>query len=239
MCLTGLFLCTFLVVHLSGNFQLFNNDGGKAFNDYANFMTTFPPIKIVSYLLYASIIIHAIWALILTIHNKKARPVGYGENRRNQNSAWNSRNMGILGTILLIFIAVHMQNFWWRYHNGAVPYIEYKTDLRTGETTSREIFSDEYREYVKYVDNDTEVIRTKNLYRQVDFTFQQWWSVAFYVIAMGALAFHLIHGFQSAFQTLGWNHSRYFPLIKFLGVWVFGVLIPIGFAAMPLYFFFK
>jgi succinate dehydrogenase / fumarate reductase cytochrome b subunit len=58
------------------------------------------------------------------------------------------------------------------------------------------------------------------------------------VLAMGALSFHLVHGFQSAFQTMGWNHHKYRPAIKFIGLWFFSILIPIGFAAMPLYFFF-
>jgi len=238
MSLTGLFLCTFLIVHLIGNLQLFYNDQGKAFNDYAHFMTHFTPIKIVSYLLYASIVIHAIYALIVTIQNKKARPVGYAVYHGSANSAWNSRNMGILGTILLVFIVTHMSNFWWKYHNDGVPYVEYRTDLATQETKVTELIGEEYTDYVKYVDNDIEVLKTKDLYKQVQFAFSNWILVAFYVIAMGALSFHLIHGFKSAFQTLGWDHKKYAPLIRFIGVWLFGVAIPIGFAAMPLYFFF-
>jgi succinate dehydrogenase / fumarate reductase cytochrome b subunit len=73
----------------------------------------------------------------------------------------------------------------------------------------------------------------------VNKAFQTWWYVLLYVIAMAALSFHLIHGFKSAFQTIGWNNSKLIPIIRFLGVWVFGVLIPLAFAAMPLYFFFK
>jgi len=238
MSLTGLFLCTFLIVHLIGNLQLFYNDQGKAFNDYAYFMTHFTPIKVVSYLLYASIVIHAVYALIITIQNKKARPVGYAVYRGSANSAWNSRNMGILGTVLLVFIVTHMSNFWWKYHNDDVPYVEYRTDLTTQETTVTELIAGEFTEYVKYVDNDIEVLKAKDLYKQVQFAFKNWILVAFYVIAMGALSFHLIHGFKSAFQTLGWDHKKYAPLIRFIGIWLFGVAIPIGFAAMPLYFLF-
>ncbi|RRN77138.1 succinate dehydrogenase, partial [Pseudoxanthomonas sp. SGD-10] len=72
MSLTGLFLCVFLIVHLIGNFQLFANDEGYAFNKYAYFMTSFGPIKVVSYLLYLSIIVHSIWAIIITARNKAA-----------------------------------------------------------------------------------------------------------------------------------------------------------------------
>lgn len=238
MSLTGLFLCSFLVIHLIGNLQLFYNDQGKAFNDYAHFMTNFTPIKVVSYLLYTSIIIHAIYALVITLNNRKARPVGYAVYRGSANSAWNSRNMGILGTVLLVFIVTHMNNFWWKYHNDGVPYIEYRTNLKTNETTATELIAGEFTEYVNYIDNDIEIIKAKDLYKQVQFTFSEWYLVAFYVIAMAALSFHLIHGFKSAFQSLGIDHKKYAPLIRFLGIWFFGVAIPIGFASMPLYFYF-
>lgn len=238
MSLTGLFLCSFLIVHLIGNLQLFYDDQGKAFNDYAHFMTHFTPIRIVSYLLYTSIVLHAIYALVLTIHNRKARPVGYAVFRGSANSAWSSRNMGILGTILLVFIVTHMSNFWWKYHNDGVPYVEYRTDLATQETTVTELVGDEYTDYVKYVDNDVEVLKAKDLYKQVQFTFKNLLLVFFYVIAMAALSFHLIHGFKSAFQTLGWDHKKYAPIVRFVGIWLFGVAIPIGFAAMPVYFYF-
>lgn len=238
MALTGLFLCTFLVVHLIGNLQLFKADGGKAFNDYAHFMTHFPPIKIVSYLLYTSIIVHALYALLLTLANRKARPQGYGAYNGSANSPWTSRNMGILGTILLIFIVVHMNNFWYEYHWGNVPVTEYRTNLLTQETTQLSVPASEFKEYVKYVDGGVEITRAKDLYAVTAFAFQTWWLVALYVIAMAALSFHLIHGFRSAFQTIGWDHNRYVGLIKCIGVWGFGVLIPLAFAAMPLYFFF-
>src|ERR1700712_5892033 len=77
MALTGLFLCTFLIVHLGGNLLLFKHDDGFAFNVYANFLTHFAPIEVVAYLLYLCILVHTIYALILTIQNRRARPVSY------------------------------------------------------------------------------------------------------------------------------------------------------------------
>lgn len=236
MSLTGLFLCSFLIVHLIGNFQLFKNDNGLAFNQYAHFMTHFTPIKVVSYLLYSSIIIHSIMALVLTLKNRAARPIAYAQKSGN-GSIWSSRNMGILGTILLVFIVVHMSNFWYEYHFEDIPYVEYQTNLNTGITTTTHNINP--TEYVQYIDNGIEITRSKDLYLEVATSFKQWWIVAFYVIAMAAMAFHLLHGFQSAFQTLGWDHSKYRPIINFLGVWGFSILIPLGFAAMPLYFLFK
>src|ERR1700748_1863490 len=99
MALTGLFLCTFLIVHLGGNLQLFNNDGGYGFNVYANFLTHFPPIEVVAYLLYLSILVHALYGLILTIKNRKARPVAYAAQPKSP-ASWSSKKMGLLGAIL-------------------------------------------------------------------------------------------------------------------------------------------
>lgn len=120
MALTGLFLVTFLIVHLSGNFQLLMNDNGEAFNAYAKFMTTNPVIKTASYVLYAGILIHVIWSIILTAQNRKARPVRYAVEKSAANSAWNSRNMGVLGTIILIFLIIHLRNFWYEMHFGEI-----------------------------------------------------------------------------------------------------------------------
>ncbi|WP_153848170.1 succinate dehydrogenase cytochrome b subunit [Sphingobacterium paramultivorum] len=239
MSLTGIFLCLFLVVHLVGNLQLFKDDAGLAFNKYAYFMTHFTPIKVVSYLLYASVIVHVIYAITLSMKNKAARPIGYAKYDGQANSKWNSRNMGILGTVILVFLATHMSNFWWKFHNDEVPYIEYRTDLATGQTTARELQASEFHDYQETVENNVQILKARDLYKQVDFAFKNVALVALYVIAMAALAFHLIHGFQSAFQTLGFNHRRYIGIIRAIGVWVFGILIPIGFAIMPLFFFFK
>lgn len=239
MSLTGLFLCLFLIVHLVGNLQLFKDDGGKAFNEYAYTMTHFAPIKVVSYLLYLSIIVHALYALIITIHNKKSRPIGYSSYNGNANSKWNSRNMGILGTIILIFIVTHMNSFWYTYHWGELPHVEYRTNIQTGQTTVNELDAASFSEFASYTENGEQVVVAKDLYKTVYYTFETWWLVAFYVLAMVALGFHLAHGFNSAFKTLGFDHNRYTPTIKLLGIWIFGILIPLGFASMPLYIFFQ
>jgi succinate dehydrogenase / fumarate reductase, cytochrome b subunit len=242
MGLTGLFICLFLVVHLIGNLQLFKDDGGQAFNAYSYFMTHFLPVKIISYLLYFSIILHAVYALVLTQNNKKARPVGYAVYAGEKNSPWSSRNMGILGTILLVFIVVHMSNFWAQYHWGGLPYTRYEVSLANpNNVTVTELpVTGEKLVHAEFVDtqNGTQVLIAKDLYRIVYSSFKQWWYVLLYVASMIALSFHLVHGFRSGFLSLGWDHKKYYPLISFLGIWVFGVLIPVGFALMPIYFFF-
>jgi succinate dehydrogenase / fumarate reductase, cytochrome b subunit len=205
MALTGLFLILFLVVHLAGNLQLLKHDDGQAFNVYAHFMTSNPLIKVISYVNYAFILIHIIWAIILTRRNRAARgPQGYAIN--NNNSHWSSRNMGILGTFIALFLIVHLRGFWYEMHWGGIATANY--------------------DGVDY----------KNLYAVVDAAYNQWWYVAIYVVSMVLLAFHLYHGFGSAFQTLGLNHVKYNPVIRFVGV-AFAIIVPALFALIPIYMF--
>lgn len=182
--LTGLFLITFLIVHVAGNMLLFKDDGGEAFNLYAEFMTTSPLIVVASYILYAGIIAHVIYSLILSVYNKSARPIGYAKARPDENSSWKSRNMGILGTIVLIFLLVHMRAFWYEMKFGSLPIKNYAG------------------------------VEVEDLYTVVIVAFSQWWYAGFYVLAMVGLGFHLAHGFWSAFHTLGMNHRKYMPMIK-------------------------
>jgi succinate dehydrogenase / fumarate reductase, cytochrome b subunit len=188
MALTGLFLILFLIGHVSGNTLLFKNDGGEAFNIYAKFMTTNPAVKLLSYITYISVLAHVVYSIILTKSNKSARPIGYAISKSETNSAWSSRNMGVLGTIILIFIVIHLQGFWYKMHWGNLPMVEYN-----GE-------------------------QYKDLFAIVQFAFQQEWLVALYVLSMVFLGFHLSHGFSSAFQTLGLNHVKYSPAIKKIGL---------------------
>jgi succinate dehydrogenase / fumarate reductase cytochrome b subunit len=237
MALTGLFLCTFLIVHLGGNLLLFKDDGGYAFNMYANFLTHFPPIEVVAYVLYACILVHALYAIILTTKNRKARPVGYAV-APSDNASWSSKNMGLLGAILFLFLVIHMSDFWYRYkYSNTVTYREYRTDLSTDKTESVEYMpkSADFEKSITIVhsaaaDTDFEVVRVKDLHARVAISFSQWWYDLIYVIAMVAVSFHLLHGFQSAFRTLGWTHRKYTPIVEFIGTWFFAVIIPIGFA---------
>ena len=241
MALTGLFLCLFLTVHLIGNLQLFNHDGGYSFNKYAVFMTTFPVIKIISYVNYALILFHAFWGLFLAYQNRQARPTQYAVT--NGSSTWSSRNMAILGTVLLVYLVTHMANFWWEYHNGNLPYTQYVENLNSGEIVGTRMPA-EYTQKVKVIETFNEAAQTrtvvyKDLYAEVSEAFKNPLLVIFYILGMMAVSFHLIHGFQSAFQTMGFNQKKFTPAVKAVGIGVFGVLIPLGYAAMPIYFLMK
>ena len=205
MAVTGLFLILFLVVHLIGNLQLLKSDEGRAFNVYAQFMTSNPVIVTISIVNYACIVIHVVWALLLTLRNRAARGTESYAVIKNS-SPWTSRNMGILGTLILIFLVIHLKGFWWEMHYGGIAHANYD---------GKDV---------------------KDLYAVVDLAYSAGWYVAIYVVSMAILAFHLWHGFASAFQTLGLNHVKYNPLIKFVGQ-TFAIVVPALFALIPVWMF--
>ena len=206
MSITGLFLCSFLVVHLIGNLQLFNDDGGQAFNNYSEFMGHNMVIRAMEIVLLLGFVFHIWDAVAITRRNQSARQVKYAYNRPQDNSNWSSRNMGLLGTVILVFLLIHLYNFFLPTKTGALQQV-----LIDGELVD-------------------------DLYSHVVLAFQNPLYVLLYVISMVALAYHLIHGFQSAFQTLGLNHKKYSPFIRSFG-YIFSILVCLGFASMPVYFF--
>lgn len=206
MSLTGLFLIIFLVVHLAGNLQLLYADQGKAFNLYAEFMTTNPIIKTVSYGLYAFILLHAVQGIIIWRKNKAARGdqnYAMREVKTVGSHSFSARNMAWLGIIIFVFILIHMYQFWLQMKLDYLPYVTYDGQ------------------------------EVKNLYTPVKSVFANPGFVLFYIASMVVIAFHLNHGFQSSFQTLGLNHRKYTPLIKFVGK-AYTILIPLGFALIPI-----
>ncbi|MGY5845803.1 succinate dehydrogenase cytochrome b subunit [Salegentibacter sp. HM20] len=217
MAFTGLFLCTFLVGHLLGNLQLLQPMGDAArdqFNEYALFMTTNPAVMVLSYVTYLSIIFHAIDGIVLTIQNRKARPQKYVNFKPSANTKWQSRNMAFLGTIILVFIIIHMQMFWAQMKFGGLDDTIYTTASGA---------------------------QVKDLYTLTIQSFQDpeygliW--VGVYVLSMLAIAFHLLHGFASGFQSLGVNHPKYNGFIRKFG-YAFAILIPLAFAIIPIYIHF-
>jgi succinate dehydrogenase / fumarate reductase cytochrome b subunit len=197
MAFTGLFLILFLIVHAGINSCIFLNDNGATFNEVAHFMSHNWIMRFLEVGLFAGLIAHIIQGLMLWKQNKAARPVGYYYNKPEKNSTWYSRSMGILGTLLLLFLIMHLAQF----------YVGTKVALYSGD-------------------------RPHNLYEEMLELFSIWWIVALYVAGVIALFWHLYHGFQSAFQSLGFHHSKYSPIIKTLGTG-YAVIICILFALMP------
>lgn len=201
MALTGLFLITFLIVHAGINSCIFLNDNGETFNAVARFMSHNWILRFIEIGLFAGLIAHIIQGLTLWKQNRDARPVAYYQNSPSKNSTWYSRSMGLLGTLLLLFLIMHLSHF----------YVGTKVALYSGD-------------------------RPHNLYEEMKEVFSHWWVVVMYLVGLVALFWHLVHGFQSAFQTLGINHKRYTPLIKAIGIG-YSVIICLLFALMPLAMF--
>lgn len=212
MALTGLFLILFLVIHLIGNLQLLAGDGGEAFNRYSYFMANNGLIQLVSKLNFAFIVLHVIYSIWLTRTNAAARPIAYGGKPKDVQSTWNSRNMGILGTLILLFLIVHLKSFWFEFKFG--------TDLPVIAAGT-------------YAGLDLEI---HDAYTVVANAYSSIAYVLIYVVGMIVLSFHLYHGFQSAFQTLGLGFSSYKKLISTIGV-VYSIIVPLLFAIIPVMMF--
>ncbi|ETZ19691.1 succinate dehydrogenase cytochrome b subunit [Pedobacter sp. V48] len=201
MGITGLFLISFLVVHCFINSLIIVNDGGLTFNMGAHFMGTNWIIRAMEVVLFAGLLAHIIQGFRLVFQNRAARPERYAVNNGAANSKWYSRSMGLLGTLLLIFLIVHISKFWVMSRFTGIPTVDANGN--------------------------------HDLFAVMVETFKNPWLVLLYVVAMVSLAYHLLHGFSSAFQTLGWNHKKYTPLIKGFGFW-FSIIIPLLFALMPI-----
>ena len=216
MGLTGLFLIIFLIVHCSINSMIFFNDGGETFNHWAHFMGTNLIIRIMEIGLFAGLLLHIVQGLILWSQNRKARPVKYKMNRASENSTWYSRSMGLLGTLLLLFLVLHIYHFWIPSRLGGIA------NIRPLQETSLASYNNQ---------------ETLNLFAEMKLVFtDNLLVVIIYLLGVISLAWHLMHGFQSAFQTLGINHKRYTPIIKGIGV-AFSIIVPLIFALMPVAFY--
>ncbi|MBC7872983.1 MAG: succinate dehydrogenase cytochrome b subunit [Ferruginibacter sp.] len=205
MALTGLFLISFLVVHAGVNACIWANDGGVMFNKAAHFMGATVVIRIMEIGLFLGILIHIIQGYVLVFQNRSKRKKGYAVPMGNKGSKWYSRSMGLLGTILLLFFIIHWYHFWIPSRFTGIPGPEMELP---GE---------------KHV---------HNLYALMQVTFKELWVVIVYVFACFSLCWHLIHGFQSAFRTVGVSNSKYMRLIKNAGI-AYSIIISLAFAMMP------
>ena len=209
MGLTGISLILFLVVHVGINACIWAMDGGQMFNNAAHFMGATVVIRILEVGLFAGIFLHLIQGLVLEFQNRKKRSIGYQVPMGNKGSKWYSRSMGLLGTIILLFLIIHWNQFW-------IP------SRFTGVTE------------VTY-DNGKSV---HDLFSLMKDTFSEGWVVIVYVLGCISLAYHLLHGFQSAFRSLGVRNNRYLRLINGVGVG-FSIIVPLAFAMMPVSMYFN
>ncbi|MFD1615324.1 succinate dehydrogenase cytochrome b subunit [Gelatiniphilus marinus] len=208
--LTGLFLCIFLIVHLSANCILVlpKDTARTLYNAYSTSLRESFAINIIAYALYLSIILHAVYALIITLKNRKAKSQRYLVNRFKENSSWTSQNMGLIGVMILLFIVVHLANFWARIKLGM------------GETVPLDTHGN------------------KDVYEVTYNLFQNPYYVIFYTVLMIPLGLHLNHGLKSAFKTLGFYHKKKLRLLSKISL-IYAAIMAVAFGSIPFIVFLK
>ena len=205
MSLAGLFLIVFLLVHLAINLSLIFSESRETFNIAAHFMGTNLVVKIMELVLFGGFLLHMFYGVFLQLQNWFARPSRYKKENFSQTSFF-SKFMIHTAAIITVFLVIHLFDFYLNAKIfGDVPLVNYNG-----------------KEY-----HDLGILVIEK--------FKMGGYVIFYIACFLFLAFHLLHGFQSAFQTLGLRVERYERLIDIVGIF-FWLIIPICFAAMPLYF---
>ncbi|MBN2637290.1 MAG: succinate dehydrogenase cytochrome b subunit [Prolixibacteraceae bacterium] len=211
MSITGLFLVSFIAVHLAINLLLIFDDTGELFNKGAYFMATNPAIKIMEPLLGLGFIIHIVWSFFLEYKNWKARPIKYNKKSVGDSSSWASRNMLILGTLVLVFLVMHIIDFFW--------VIRFDPHTMQSVTIGGVEMEDTYTLVA-------DLFKGSIIYS------------IFYIIGALLLGFHLSHGFWSAFHTLGLNNKYWMKRWQVIG-YIYAIIVTVGFIVIPLYFLIK
>ncbi len=187
MSITGACLILFITFHVLMNaVAIF---WPAAYNEICNFLGANWYALIASAGLAALFIIHIIYALWLTVQNRRAR----GNDRYNVVSKppqveWASQNMLVLGIVILAFLIVHLIQFWAKMQLAEIMGCHGEIPPQAG-----------------------------TMFIQV--AFQEWYTPVIYIIGFVALWFHMTHGFWSMFQTAGWNNDTWLPRLKTIGNW--------------------
>lgn len=238
--ITGLGLTLFVLVHMSGNLSYFSEVG--AYNLYSEFLLGLGPIFYaieIGLLLFFAI--HALIGINIWLGKRKAREVNYKKYRSSgspSRQTLSSRTMIVTGSILLVFLVVHLGSFKFG------PSIEdgYIADPMTGESIVLSDTDQANEVGFELGPNDVATVDGQPVIRDMRRLLEEKFSNALYAfsypIVMLLLAFHLRHGVWSAFQSLGATNPRLTPVIYTLGG-LLGLLIAVGFLVLPLYIFFS
>jgi succinate dehydrogenase / fumarate reductase cytochrome b subunit len=206
---TGIFLILFLVVHVGLNACIWAMDEGQMFNMAANFMGATVVMRILEIGLFLGFILHIVQAYILEVQNRQKRAIGYNVPMGNKGSRWYTRYMGWLGTFVLLFLVIHIRQFWIPSRFLEMPEVTYPPGVTVHDLFS--LMKDTFSGHL--------------------------WVVIVYLVGCLALAYHLLHGFQSAFRSLGVSNGRYLKMLNGIGVG-FAIIVPLAFAMMPISFYF-
>jgi succinate dehydrogenase / fumarate reductase cytochrome b subunit len=211
MALSAFFLMFFLLQHFSINIlSVFSPD---TFNEVSHFMGTFPLVQyVLQPVLIFGVVFHFVMGFVLEIKNNKARQISYAKNNGGANSSWMSRNMILSGAAILAFVCLHFYDFW---------FPELNTKFIVGDMSG-----------LMDPNNAESGFR---YYEELQHKFVDLWRVALYVIAFVFLALHLLHGFDSAFQSVGANNKYTKGLKRFSKIYAIG--IPLGFIFIAVFHF--
>ncbi|MFW5756501.1 MAG: succinate dehydrogenase cytochrome b subunit [Tangfeifania sp.] len=210
MSISGIFLMLFLAVHLSVNLLLIFDDTGELFNVAAHFMVTNPLIRVIEPLLALGFVVHIVWSFILEFQYRKARPVKYNKKDASASTTWISRNMLVLGFLVLVFLVIHIIDFY---------YVLRFTHEVGQVTINGETMEDSYTLVA-------DLFKTNVLYDII------------YIVGSVLLGMHIAHGFWSSFHTLGLSNKNWMKRWQFIGK-IYAVVIAVGFSIIPLYFLIK
>jgi succinate dehydrogenase / fumarate reductase cytochrome b subunit len=167
-------------------------------------------IRLMEIGLFIGIIAHIVQGYMLEAQNRARRKKGYAVNMGSKGSAWYKKSMGLLGTLILLFLIVHISHFW-------VPSrITYAETLSETTYNGREMH-DVFSKMVEVFKNPLVVI--------------------LYLLGCFSLAWHLLHGFQSSFRTVGVHNKKWLTLVNNLGIG-FSIIVPLVFALMPVSIYF-
>ena len=202
--ITGLAMVGFLVAHLSGNFLIFA--GPEAFNGYSEKLRHLGPLLWVLRIgMIVALFAHVSLAIKITQENRLARGGQYEVNNHKGETGFAKKTMIYTGLLIVVFIALHLYDFTFRSKVGDPTII---AGVNNGESLG--------------------------LFGLVWNSFLQPWHAGLYVLAMILLGFHLSHGIQSLFQTLGISHDRYTPIINTISL-LLAIVLAVGFMTIPLY----
>lgn len=183
---------------------------GEIYNKAAHFLGSTLVPRVLEIGLFLFIILHIVQGYVLELQNRGKRKIGYEVKMGSKGSAWYRKSMGLLGTLIFFFLVVHIADFWVPSRFGGLEEVQYLQDPKVYH----------------------------NLYGKMIDVFQNPWVVLLYIVGCISLAWHLIHGFQSSFRTLGVSNKKYLVILNGLG-WAFSIIVCFVFAMMPVSVYFK
>ena len=211
MSVTGCFLVLFILFHMSMNVTAIISPEG--YNAICEFLGANWYALAGTVILAAGVLIHFIYAIILTLRNYKARgSQRYAVTVQEPGVDWASKNMLVLGFIVLAGLLLHLINFW-----SKMQLVE---------------IMGEHESMV-----GGQMIAATDGAALIAYTFSKWYYVVIYLVWFAALWFHLTHGVWSMFQSVGWANDTWYPRLKCIAN-IVATIIFLGFAAVVLVYFF-